>query len=250
MRILFLHGFMGSGQDWQTLIEYLWPLNRTSSLEILTPDLPGFGKTPLPHHNRQELYQELGALWSQWKADIVVAYSLGGRVALELSLLHNTPQILILESAGPGLEKEGDRKKRLELDKERAQELKKNRPSFLKKWWQAPLFGNLIKHPAYPSLLHSRLVDPGTNWAKAVELYSPGHMPNLWPVLTQIKGTQVYYFHGENDPIYHQYSKKLQRQNLKNWHFKKFSGVGHNIHFESPEKLAEQIRPIFQSLGT
>ena len=111
MNVLFLHGNMGSKKDWRLIIEALqeqlsWgPPTSDISYFFHSPDLPGFGKAHLPYQTRKELYQGLQSAWeNQWKPDIVIGYSLGARIALELSILSKTPKLIILESCHFGVE--------------------------------------------------------------------------------------------------------------------------------------------------
>ncbi len=91
--ILFLHGFMGNGADWQPVIE-----NLPDSYCSLAPDLPGHGS------NLKNNWPE-GFIFSAWKEELVsvlrrhhiaschvVGYSMGGRLALYLAL--HQPEIV------------------------------------------------------------------------------------------------------------------------------------------------------------
>lgn len=86
--IVFLHGFCDSSNIWKSLSEEL-----SSEFRIICPDLPGFGKSPLPDSNftLEEIGDELVAWLKSIGIDrcIVIGHSLGGYISLEILRKHH-----------------------------------------------------------------------------------------------------------------------------------------------------------------
>lgn len=120
----FLHGFLGSPQDWEGVIEHL------------------------PEYSCEALSYPF-----QIPSDsILIGYSMGGRIALRSS----QPKILI--STHPGLKTPEEKAERLLQDQRWIQKLRqKPLKSFLKDWYAQPLFESLRNHPDFPKILSRRL---------------------------------------------------------------------------------------------
>ena len=232
---------MGNSEDWSLVIN---PLRKTfPHFDFITPTLPGHSDVHFNFKTRKELYHYLGSFWNQTSADIVIGYSLGGRIALELSLEIKAPKLLIIESSSLGLKDEIEKQKRLNEDTLNSHALILNPESFLKKWWLNPIFGKLHQHPFFPSLLKKRIDHYTDNWAKAMSLYSTGLMPPLENSLTKLNTIDKFYFYGSLDTKY----KKIANQQLKkhNWKLKEFTNSGHNCHFEKTEEFIKELTNIF-----
>jgi len=115
--LVFLHGFLGSPQDWDGVIEYL----------------PEYA------------CQALSYPFQIPKNSIVIGYSMGGRIALRSS----QPKILL--STHPGLKTPEEKAQRWHQDELWIQKLKTEPlESFLEAWYAQPLFDSLRNHPAFP----------------------------------------------------------------------------------------------------
>ena len=120
----FLHGFLGSPQDWEGVIEHL------------------------PEYSCEALSYPF-----QIPSDsILIGYSMGGRIALGSS----QPKILI--STHPGLKTPEEKAERLLQDQHWIQKLRQEPiESFIKHWYAQPLFESLRNHPAFPKIVSRRL---------------------------------------------------------------------------------------------
>lgn len=107
MVITCLHGFLGNPRDWDFL--------REAGFEIETPPLDA-----IPHHG-----------------DILLAYSLGGRLALQALLAGATYRRAILVSTGLGIEGEEARAARRESDQAWAQRFESEEFDVVMTAWNA-----------------------------------------------------------------------------------------------------------------
>ncbi len=122
--ILFLHGFMGTANDWEVCIDRL-----ANEFFCIAVDLPGHGQSI---DRDPWLYSMEGC--ARALIDILddlglqqcglVGYSMGGRVALYVvSTYPERFDGLVLESASPGLRTDAERAARRQADEQLAQEL-------------------------------------------------------------------------------------------------------------------------------
>ena len=234
MTIVFLHGFLGSQMDLQPIAK---PLQH--SVDTLCLDLPGHGKSVnLP----AETYSFLGAAnfvleqIQHLPKPALYGYSMGGRIALYLGLTYpDRFSHLFLESTSPGLVNPADRASRRTQDAKLATELQADFPAFLKSWYNAELFATLRDHPSFPELLDRRHTNHPIELAKALNGISTGSQPSLWKKLKEVPisidflvGTQDWKFLTLNQEM--AYTAPTARLNC-------VTGVGHNIHVESPEMI-------------
>src|SRR5258708_28717038 len=89
--LVFLHGFCETHEIWR---EFIKPIS--AQFRIITPDLPGFGKSKkLPDPFTIDQVGNAVGMWlieNQILTSIVIGHSMGGYVALSLAAQH--PQLL------------------------------------------------------------------------------------------------------------------------------------------------------------
>lgn len=89
--VVLLHGFCETREIWDELADSL-----SKYFRVLTPDLPGFGNSPLPESDFS--IADIGEAVFQWlqnlhlKEVVVIGHSLGGYITLALAKSH--PQVL------------------------------------------------------------------------------------------------------------------------------------------------------------
>lgn len=101
-KLVFLHGLMGSGRNWGTIIQGL-----KDDFHILALDQRGHGRSfhPPSGYHPKDFAQDLAILLDelQWKQIALVGHSLGGRVALEFATLWpERLSRLVIEDISPG----------------------------------------------------------------------------------------------------------------------------------------------------
>ncbi|MBO6575358.1 MAG: alpha/beta fold hydrolase [Rhodothermales bacterium] len=243
-RVLALHGFMGTGADWNPVREALGV-----DVAFFGPDLPGHGSsTGLP----DACYTLEGVV--DWLAPdshtLVVGYSMGGRIALHAQAAAGVVAI----SAHPGLP-EGERGARLALDVERATAMRADFPAFLSSWLEQPLFASLSPGQREDLIAQRRRQDPA-ELAKALVGFSTGRQRDLRQSRSQTapsggnlsadqgtgSGRPVLAVAGERDKRYVRLAQETAPSII-------IPDAGHNLLVEAPQLVAEAIRSMLESLS-
>ena len=238
--ILFLHGFMGDSHEFNEVISLL-----ADQFCCLAVDLPGHGKTrvmggeecytmPKTAHALMNWLDQLGI-----QQCFLVGYSMGGRLALYLTL--HFPQRfskVVLESASPGLKSHRDQLERIQGDLELAHKLETSDfLAFLSSWYNQQLFASLKKHKDFDSLIKNRLQNNPLELAKSLRNMSTGGQPSLWDKLKHNK-TSLLLLVGEYDAKFRVINSEMARL-CESARLEIASSCGHNIHFENPQKFVE-----------
>ena len=165
-------------------------------------------------------------------ADLRIGYSMGGRVLLAAQ--DGTPTLAL--SAGTGLHGADARAHRAQVDDVRAEELRQDPPTFLKAWYQQPLFDALRSSPVWEDIKARRcgVVQQSEAWAAVLAAASPGRTPV--PALGGGLGFVV----GNLDQAY--------RVPPESFPHRVIPRAGHAIHLESPEATAVAIQELFKDL--
>jgi len=244
-RIVFLHGFMGSNQDWEEIMEELAP-----DYHCLAMDLPGHGRSlglNLEAYEMAGTAQLIHAALAQPSdsrlnsADLIVGYSMGGRLSLFLSLRfpQSFPQAQII-SGSPGLAAPEAQEARRALDLARCIESKENFNSFLRKWYKQPLFNTLWKTFDPNILIQQRLRNIPEELCRSLKYLGLGAQPNLWRELA-CSEAKLHQIVGELDPKFVEISRQMVACNPK-LGLTIVPGVSHNIPYENPNVIVQKIR--------
>jgi 2-succinyl-6-hydroxy-2,4-cyclohexadiene-1-carboxylate synthase len=233
--IIFLHGFMGSGADWDELA------TRLDQFSCQAIDLPGHGSCNVEVNS----FDACGDyVLEQLPAEpcVLVGYSMGGRLALSLAL--QSPQrfsMLVLESASPGLKTELERAARRDHDEQLAHELEtRNFDAFLDDWYQQPVFASLQSAPEkLAALKQRRLQNRPQNLARTLRACSVGGQPSYWGELSQL-AVPLRVVAGVDDPKYVAIAQEIAGT-TPNADVAIVRHSGHTTHFENPEAFATQL---------
>ncbi|WEV55114.1 2-succinyl-6-hydroxy-2,4-cyclohexadiene-1-carboxylate synthase [Leuconostocaceae bacterium ESL0723] len=240
---LLLHGFMGSHQDFDSIVDRL-------PGEVWRLDLLGYGSQRLPvNPNRLSMANQISDLTEicdrLGMTNVnLLGYSMGGRLAIALALNPGfAPHIhrLILESTTAGLPTPAQQQARRQLDEQRAQLILKDYPRFVDQWAQAPLFASQTKlaPTIRAQVRQQRLTQNPLNMANSLRVMGTGSQPNFWPRLGQIK-VPVDVLAGREDPKFTRLAQQLT-SSLPNAHLHLIDGAGHNLHLEQPATFAQEI---------
>ncbi|MCD1124548.1 2-succinyl-6-hydroxy-2,4-cyclohexadiene-1-carboxylate synthase [Jinshanibacter sp. LJY008] len=235
--LVFLHGLLGDGQDWEALLPHLnhWP--------CITIDLPDHGNSQnISVDDFEQLSQQLAETLQACniKRYILIGYSLGGRSAMYHTCFGESDGVvgLVVEGGNPGLSSEAERQARLLHDSRWAEQFRHQPlPEVLAQWYQQPVFANLSDE-SRQRLIVRRGHNGGNNVARMLESTSLGRQPRLADILnTQLKRRNIpfCYLCGEQDA-------KFQQIALEN-HFplRIVAAAGHNAHSANPEGFAKQL---------
>ena len=197
--IVFLHGFLGKAEDWVPVCSFLPPCH------CIGFDLPGHGNSPftekfdidIPHFH-------------------LVAYSMGGRIALQQ--FAKKAATLTLLSVHPGLKTEEEKQNRIESDRAWAQLLLELPiDEFLTRWSDQPIF-----KPYRPDFTMRRKQNIHGLSASLMH-FSLGKQPRY-----EIEGVLI----GERDEKF----RALYKNPIL------IPNAGHMVHLENPKAVAAIIR--------
>ncbi len=242
--LVFLHGLLGSSDDWQGTLE------RLPEQPWLAIDLPGHG------HSVGESCRDFtdcckkitDTIVSQLGVNvpvILVGYSLGGRLAMlgtTQGLFRNINlKGLVIEGGNVGLQTEQERQVRWQNDHRWA-----NRfciepiEQVLSDWYQQPVFSSLNDEQRQ-ILITKRSANLGEKVANMLLSTSLAIQPYLLPAL-QLLSLPMHYVCGAKD------KKFCQLAEQSGLIYSQINSAGHNVHQEQPEAFAKTIRIFIDSL--
>lgn len=247
--LVFLHGFLGSGDDWLPVIKDLQSDNFCAVI-----DLPGHGKSSAPtgefEHGIEKTADLIAEVLSTLERPVLVGYSMGGRVALSVavvygSLIHG----LVLEGANPGIEDDKERHERAKLDDTRAAELcRLGTAGFLKKWYQGELFASLRRKPELLNQLIARRSSVNAApLAAALRYLSVGRQKPVWDRLDGL-AVPTLLVAGEFDRKYMAISRRMAER-IRSVQLRTVERAGHNVHLERPDRYISVLRDFLDQMG-
>jgi 2-succinyl-6-hydroxy-2,4-cyclohexadiene-1-carboxylate synthase len=249
--LLLIHGWLGSAHDWRPIIDCLSSVNHSLQRHVVAVDLPGHGESP-PWDDGTLTFSSLcdslaSLIIEQFTATppIIVGYSLGGRLALQLARRH--PKLLhslVMIAAHPGLPSDSETKtasssraERFALDLARAHEVTTTPwPVFIERWYDLGIFASLRAHPVIrDQIITQRLAHPPTAPAPLLTALSVAHQPP--PPRTV--ATPTHQIVGSLDPAYHHLAHGAPWMKAATHHrITVIEGVGHAVVYEAAREVA------------
>ncbi|NQV73427.1 2-succinyl-6-hydroxy-2,4-cyclohexadiene-1-carboxylate synthase [bacterium] len=236
--VIFLHGFMGSAKDWDSL---------TTGLDFpaLAVDLPGHGsakfdlESPSWFEETSHLLRGTVELLGL-KMVTLAGYSLGGRVAMDFAsrfpeLIHR----LILESSHPGLPTKEERNRRIVQDMGWAKRIESNWPEVLRDWYGQSVFQN--SSTGLDELVKLRVHNNPRLLAAALSGFSLGNQP--------VYGSfhvPCLYLAGLLDTKYVEIGRALEAKSSSVL-LKLVEGAGHNVHLELGDQYLSLLTQFLES---
>lgn len=241
--LVFLHGLLGSGADWQECLKAL------PQYERVTIDLPGHGDShSISCHDLSDCCKQLNStlslLFPSQQPLILIGYSMGGRVAMH-GLAHECfPDLnirgAIVEGGNFGLQSESEKQARLDNDLCWAKRFKTEPLAcVLNDWYQQLVFSSL-NHEQRQTLMAKRSANLGSAVADMLLATSLAKQSYLLPALQQ-QAVPLYYICGEKDK---KFSQLAETSGLA---YRQIEGAGHNVHQEQPQRFARQVNQIIHS---
>ncbi len=232
LHVWCLHGFLGTGRDWDPLVSSFPP---SSTVAFHGPDLlssPGEIRS-FPYWSKRFNFQA----GKNRGINILIGYSLGGRLALHALLEPSHPWAgAVIVSAHPGLPSPYERKERLARDEEWARRFEEaSWEEILQDWNAQPAFGG--KPPALPR--------PEENFsrpalAKALRTWSLGRQEPLWDRLHRVRVPLLWITGGE-DKTYTRLGEEALRR-LPSARGLVVPGAGHRVPWEAPEEFSGAVK--------
>jgi len=246
--IMFLHGFMGSSEDWSS--EIISPF--ASDNFCIAVDLPGHGRTVAPDDNDFRMdrcaARLIGLLDNLSIEDCrLVGYSMGGRLGLYL-LTHYPDRFsrAVIESASPGLRTQEERDERIAHDERLAEKLiSMTYEDFVNEWYRQPIFASVRRDEArFQMLLQRRHTNDPHELARSLRLMGTGTQPSLWADLTAVQAWMLV-LAGIHDDKYVTISEEIAAM-CRSAIFSVIDDAGHNAHFENRAEFVRQVRQFLQ----
>jgi 2-succinyl-6-hydroxy-2,4-cyclohexadiene-1-carboxylate synthase len=241
-KILFLHGFLGSGSDWLSFAERL--KNRWCSVLV---DLPGHGESQIPEEVESEGFfmQTVEALAGEIRRlspepCLLAGYSMGGRIGLALALRY--PELVskaVIVSSSPGLRTEAERAARRKSDEGIARKIERNFGGFIEFWYNQPLFSTLKSHKLFHDVESRRKQGSPEQLARTLRLLGTGNQPSFWDEL-QGNRLPILFCVGEKDAKYVEIGHRMQELCPQS-SLELFEQRGHTLHIEEPEQFLSRL---------
>lgn len=242
-RLLLLHGFLGSTDDYTEMAEYLSIDNF-----VVLLDLPGHGKTKCTDesdYKAENCSKQIISLLEEMnieKTDLL-GYSMGGRLALYLTVHHpNNFEKIIIESSSPGLKTEAEREERIKADRKLAERIEEKELSeFIDLWYSLPLFKTLDKKSErYKQMVQNRIKSSKDGLILSLKHFGTGAQPSLGENLSEIK-QKLLLIVGEDDDKFKNIALEMQNQ-LADSELRIVKNAGHNVHFEKPDEYIKIVK--------
>jgi 2-succinyl-6-hydroxy-2,4-cyclohexadiene-1-carboxylate synthase len=232
--VLLLHGFTHTGNSWEPVVRALGKRYRA-----LAPDIRGHGEAS------ERFPVDLAAVLADLEAQLdpgstLVGYSMGGRLALHLAAAQpGRIGRLVLIGASPGIADEHERAARRAADEELASEIEHlSIEEFARRWARTPVLAGLPAEVA-EQVIADRLRNTPKGLARALTGLGTGALPSLWDRLGELS-MPVMLVVGERDQKFREIASRMA-ESLPDAQLVVVSGVGHAVHLEVPERVAEVI---------
>lgn len=244
--LVALHGFMATGQAWDSLARTLG----ADGWRVLAPTL-------MPTDEAEAGFDALAAAVhkcvleaaGQGAAPVLLGYSMGGRIALEY--LQRFPEApisgLVLESAGLGPRDGAEREALRERSRQWAARFRSEPAEDYVAWWETlGIFATQAEMPPQrrAAQRRMRLSVPGEALAALTIAAGQGRMhggAENAELLSALSGRiPVLYFAGSRDVKYAQIAASLAGSGVQ----VRMAATGHNIHLEDPDFLRNALEAI------
>lgn len=279
--VLFLHGFLGTSNDWLPIMQSL-----SISARCISIDLPGHGKTHVQQNptiqnngNAQSIafaIDDQGIMEDQnfsievlakvlcglicqitHEKVVLVGYSMGARVALYMALKFNKQiAAAALISGSPGLQDPFLRMSRSEQDDALAESLLSGGlHSFVEMWYKREMWESLRSHPYFKKIRQGRIQhDNIKELAKALISLSIGRQPSLWHELSGCE-RPLLVIAGKKDSKFKKIAQQMynckvdqpKHEKKRTDHMEQITMLevddsGHAVHIENPLPVINAIR--------
>lgn len=220
--LIFLHGFLGAKEDWMEMFSYF-----EKRFFCMALDLPGHGSTPYTEEILSAVKKEI----QKMQCPILIGYSMGGRIALQLQECANA---IVVLSAHPGLQCKKEKEQRRTIDEKWGEKLLTlPLDAFFAEWYAQPFFHTLSRDPSLlQRVIHRRMKQNPQDLARVLHQLSLANQPHI----AQFHSCTLF-MHGEEDLKYQELYCRLPNTvsvcSIKS--------CGHAIHLENAPACAQEI---------
>ncbi|PMM13962.1 2-succinyl-6-hydroxy-2,4-cyclohexadiene-1-carboxylate synthase [Vibrio breoganii] len=247
VRLVFVHGFLGSRADWKPVAQYL-----PDSVDVYALDLPGHGsaKQIRPKDLKgfvDDIKGQLRFLPDDGIPLFLVGYSLGARLLMHLVAELDADECsiagFVIEGGNFGLQQESELESRWENDCRWIARFREHPLNeVLNDWYQQGVFSSLTFEQR-KGLIEERLSNNGEALAEVMSATSLAKQDDLLPSLQSSKH-KIYYIAGEND------EKFCRLYESSKVDYEVVSGAGHNAHKDQPNKYAKKLTQLLSLRDT
>jgi len=243
--ICALHGFTGSGQDFELLAQHL-------DRSMTAPDLHGHG--PLATGEEVSMEEECARL-AELVEDIparpvLLGYSLGARTALNWALNSQTSfAALVLIGGSPGLEDVEARRQREDSDRKLAERILSDGVSPFADYWEAlPIISSQrsIRAPFGEALRARRRSNVAEGLAASLRGMGTGAQVSHWHRLSDLQ-LPTLLITGADDTKFEHIADQMAEEIPSCQHLS-VGRAGHCTHLEQPEITAQGINDFLASI--
>jgi 2-succinyl-6-hydroxy-2,4-cyclohexadiene-1-carboxylate synthase len=248
-----LHGWLGSSHDWDEVLKFI-----SKQFIPITIDLPGHGQSPPFSEDElsfEKISSEIIQLYDRIRSEqlleenpILVGYSMGGRVALQLAMQYPTYfKGVALIAAHTGISSVELRSKRGLEDDRRAAELT-TMPwhEFLENWYGLPIFSSLQRKPdTLAQIMEKRIRFKPKNPEHLLRALSLAKQPCLVDETSKSRPLMAeslpptLLIAGEEDQTYTQHYNEISTKIGAKVSIVR--NAGHSLLYEAPAQLSETI---------
>ncbi len=244
--LLMLHGFMGTGEVFEPLIDGL-----SGFCNPLTLDLIGHGKTETPDNpglftaerQTRQIKSILDRL--QFEPLYLFGYSMGGRLAFQLAARY--PGLFagaIIESSHCGLASKKDRAERTRTDEKRARQIENNFPAFLSEWQNLALFAHtpVDARRRYASIMNRQKPE---RLSASLKGFGAGVMPYVCKKIRSSR-LSLHLIAGERDEKYVKRMSEISENHAKS-RLTIVKNAGHRVHTDRPDEWLRIVKDFIQT---
>ena len=236
-RVVLVHGFLGSPEDWSDVRAQLNPAINcecVSLRDLGCASIAGAADT-------------LAIQLAKNPCDVLVGYSMGGRIALELA--SKQPELaprLVLFSTSTGLHDADERNARAQQDDARAVDLREHGMlEFTRRWYELPMFAQFRAHASFARTRARRVIGDAEFWAGCVAGCSPGRTECRGNDLARLASRTIMAV-GDRDDYYVAFA--LRAASLApTLTVEMIAGAGHVLPLEAPSACADIIERALKS---
>lgn len=240
--LIFLHGFMGNGADWEEIVPSF-----SDRFYCVAVDLPGHGKTVTRSgdaYRMEETAENFIAFLQGLGINRcnLIAYSMGGRLAFYLAATF--PEVfekVVIESGSPGLAGADDRADRVAHDQHMVRQLRRmDLEKFIRQWYRQPLFASLNRAgDRFRRLVGRRTAGNHVEGlCLSLEKMGTGTAPSVWHRLERITA-EVLIIAGGKDLKFKEIAGRTARR-CPRAAVQIIEDAGHNVHFENRDEFVKQ----------
>ncbi|GFP95293.1 protein phyllo chloroplastic [Phtheirospermum japonicum] len=255
--VVFLHGFLGTGEDWIPVMKAI-----SSSTKCIAIDLPGHGGSKLQYKGGNG--SDLPDLSIDVVVDILckvldnitpqkvtlIGYSMGARISLYTALKRSDKvESAVIISGSPGLVDNDARAIRKAKDDFRASTLVSNGLEFFTEAWYAEeMWASLRSHPHFKQIVTSRLQHGDLQTlGRVLSDLSIGRQLSLWEDLKHCE-VPLQIIVGEKDDKFKKIARDMytkigiENGNKNSLPVAEIQNAGHAVHLENPLALITALR--------